>query len=86
LGSEAAKTGGMMFETLIVSTLKRAPQTTPELYEAARNYQAQDCDRASCTHRKKISDFEWQHQLRREQQYLKKQGIIELRSGRWQLK
>ncbi|HEY4678969.1 MAG TPA: hypothetical protein VIJ01_17520 [Candidatus Angelobacter sp.] len=74
-----------MFEALIVSTLKNAPQTTPELYDAARKSQPQDCDKVSCTHRNKISDFEWQHQLRREQQYLKKQGIIELRSGRWQL-
>jgi hypothetical protein len=76
----------MMFESLIVSTLKSAPQTTPELYEIARKSQPQDCDKVSCMHRKKISDFEWQHQLRREQQYLKRQGIIELKGGRWQLK
>lgn len=75
-----------MFEALIVSALKSAPQTTPELYEIARKCQPQDCDKVSCTHRKKISDFEWQHQLWREQQYLKGQGIIELRGGRWQLK
>lgn len=75
-----------MFEALIVSTLKSAPQTTPQLYETARKSQPEDCDKVSCTHRRKISDFEWQHQLRREQQYLKRQGIIELKGVRWQLK
>jgi len=75
-----------MFEELIISALGNGPKTTPQLYDVARKRQPGDCTKTACTHRTKVTDFEWQHELRREQQLLKKDGQIELKNGLWQLR
>jgi hypothetical protein len=59
-----------MFRQLILDTLIAGPKTTEQLYDAERLYWAY------CTHRQSRSDMEWQHELRREQQHLKREDLI----------
>jgi hypothetical protein len=75
-----------MFRRLILDTLSAGPRTTEQLYGIARQRQPKDCIGSICTHRQKPSDMEWQHELRREQQLLKREGLIELHNGRWKLR
>ena len=76
----------LMFRRLILSALAAGPKTTPDLYDLARLRQPDDCKGPLCAHRNSPSDMEWQHELRREQQRLKREGMIELRDGRWELR
>lgn len=75
-----------MFRQLILDTLGEGPNTTEQLYDAARRRQPTDCSGPICTHRQSPSDMEWQHELRREQQRLKREGLIELCDGYWRLR
>lgn len=74
-----------MFRHLILEELTRGPKTTSELYEAAQRRQPSDCKESLCLHRRTPTDMEWQHELRREQQLLKNDGVIALCGGRWTL-
>jgi hypothetical protein len=73
-----------MFEELIRREL---PATVEELYEAARNQQREDCTSEGCLHRVEVSpsQFEWQHQLRRELQTMAVK-VDSRRGSPWRLK
>jgi hypothetical protein len=73
-----------MFEELIRREL---PAKLEDLYDAARNRQSKDCTTRKCLHRNEVlpTQFEWQHQLRRELQSLAVK-IDAGRGGRWRLK
>jgi hypothetical protein len=76
-----------MFEDLILATLADGPKSTHDLYRTAEIWQPADCTSTPCPHRdeERETDLEWQHQLRRDQQRLAKQGIIVSESGKWHL-
>ena len=74
-----------MFRQLILDELETGTKATEELYAAARLRQPGDCSGPICTHRHSQSDMEWQHELRREQQRLKAEGLIQLSDHRWSL-
>lgn len=72
-----------MFRQLILRCSRGDGMKTEEMYEEARKLQPNDTVGPMCPHRKVPSDMEWQHELRREQQQLKREGLIERRNGRW---
>jgi len=78
-----------MFQTSIIAALRTGPKRTREQYEYARVHQLQDWDSTTpCPHRDRIrpDDLESQHQLRRDQQVLKRQRRIELNGDLWRLR
>ncbi len=75
-----------MFRQLILDELKTGPKSTEQLYAAAKRHQPNDCKGSMCTHRRSLSDMEWQHELRREQQRLKTEGLIQLRGELWSIR
>ena len=74
-----------MFRQLVLDVLRNGPMKTEELYLLAQQNQPRDCSGRICTHRRSPCDPEWHHELRREQQRLKRAGLIELSDGYWKL-
>ena len=74
------------FKELILDALADGPKGTEELYALARQRQPADCGGPICAHRHVPSDMEWQHELRREQQTLKRRGLIERQGNFWKLR
>jgi hypothetical protein len=75
-----------MFRELVLDVLRGGPKKTAELYALAEQRQPTDCSGRICVHRRSPSDAEWHHELRREQQRLKREGLIELSGGYWKLR
>ena len=75
-----------MFKELILNALSNGPAKTEELYALAQQDQPANCSDRICTHRRIPSDPEWHHELRREQQRLKREGRILLSGGYWRLR
>lgn len=74
-----------MFKELIEREVREGPKTTAQLHELAREEQPGDCVRGFMSPSGQIRKTqEWQHQLRREQQELKRDGKIFLKDGKWQ--
>jgi hypothetical protein len=74
-----------MFEQLILDALANGPKRTEELYTLAKQNLPADCGGPICPHRNTPSDMEWQHELRREQQTLKRKGLIHRHGNAWEL-
>ena len=73
------------FQPFIVRTLNRGNYTTEELYTLARNRRLA-LARSRRRDSSRPTQFAWQHQLRRDQNALQAQGVIERYSdGTWGL-
>jgi hypothetical protein len=80
-----ARSADKTFQPFLVRTLRRGDQTTEELYNIARARNL-TLTRSRRRDASRPSQFAWQHQLRRDQNVLVRQGVITRNSdGTWGL-
>lgn len=76
-----------MFEDVILETLALGPKTTADFYRAAQAKRPEACTPEPCRHRDPQieCDFEWQHQLRLDEERLARAGRITRSDGLWNM-